>query len=118
MPPNVPYIGTSIKCYVASPKSPLHPNRKHVEPVCFIATNASIPLFRAFWIRLGEKTQPLRLKLYGALSGLVVAAVMGLESVMHALNIPHVEGWWAPLLGGGICLGTGAAWQKWRKKRK
>ena len=50
------------------------------------------------------------------LSGIIITAAVSLEGVMHVVGIPHVEGWWIPLIGGGS-LATLSIWlQKWRKE--
>ena len=70
------------------------------------------------WFRewAAEKLIWLCLEMHRMISGLVMAAVIGSEGFMHILNIPHVEGWWIPLLSGGTAVTFGAWFQKWRKE--
>lgn len=49
-------------------------------------------------------------------SMLAMMGVVWIEAAMHLLNIPHVEGWWVPVLGGGGFLSASMAWL--RSKRK
>ena len=52
------------------------------------------------------------------ISGLLVDGELGIDGLMHMLNIHHMEGWWIPVVGGGA-VATGAnAWiRSWRKPR-
>jgi hypothetical protein len=51
------------------------------------------------------------------LSTLLMLGVMGVEAAMHFLNIPHLEGWWMPIIGGGAFASVIASFvQKWRRK--
>lgn len=34
-------------------------------------------------------------------SALFMLSMVGIDAAMHVLNIPHMEGWWLPLVGGG-----------------
>ena len=57
-------------------------------------------------------------RLYRWLSAVLFALAMSAESVMHSLGIPHVEGWWMPLLGSSVAVGAmGAYWHRARAKR-
>lgn len=40
-------------------------------------------------------------ELHRWLTALLAAVVMGAEGFMHVLGIPHIEGWWIPMLGSG-----------------
>ncbi|NBX03510.1 MAG: hypothetical protein EBR02_05535 [Alphaproteobacteria bacterium] len=50
------------------------------------------------------------------LSFLLMLLVVSSEWILHALNLPHVEGWWVPLMGSGAFASTAAGWlYKWKK---
>jgi hypothetical protein len=53
---------------------------------------------------------------------LIVPFVACAEWLMHALNIPHIEGWWVVMLEGGVAItGAGAVsalYQKMIKLKK
>lgn len=52
------------------------------------------------------------------LSAIFLSALFGLESLLHVLGIPHMEGWWIPLLGSGALFSAIAIWfGKWKRKR-
>jgi hypothetical protein len=40
-------------------------------------------------------------KIHRWLSMLLVIAALGADGLLHLFSIPHVEGWWLPLLGSG-----------------
>lgn len=50
------------------------------------------------------------------LSALAMLAVVWAEATMHLFNIPHMEGWWVPLLGGGFISGV-VGWVKGYRTR-
>lgn len=56
-----------------------------------------IPFY--FW--LVEKIIWLSQEIYRFISTIIMFFILGIEGAMHFLNIPHVEGWWIPLLSGG-----------------
>ena len=56
-------------------------------------------------------------KMYRWLSAALVSLALGFDGIMHLLNIPHVEGWWLPLCGGGAALGGTMVWWEKRKKK-
>lgn len=63
---------------------------------------------RILW--LGEK-------LHRWMSALAMLGVVWAEATMHILSIPHMEGWWMPILGGSsVFTGVLACLNKWRKK--
>ena len=42
--------------------------------------------------------------------------VVIIDGSMHLFNIPHMEGWWLPLLGGSTLISSLGAWlHHWRK---
>jgi hypothetical protein len=50
-------------------------------------------------------------------SALMLMAAIVIDSSMHLLSIPHMEGWWLPLLGGSAFMTGITAWfYQWRKK--
>lgn len=55
-------------------------------------------------------------RMYRWISMLTVLGVIWMEAAMHMLNIPHVEGWWMPIIGGGSALSASMAWRKIKRK--
>ena len=50
------------------------------------------------------------------LTALLTAVVMGAEGFMHALGIPHLEGWWIPVLSSGaVASAIAMCFQKLKK---
>lgn len=70
------------------------------------------------WFRewAAQKLLWLCLEIHRLASALAMAALVGAEGFMHAFSIPHVEGWWIPLLSGGIAATIGA-WMHQSKKK-
>lgn len=56
--------------------------------------------------------------IYRLASLLMLVTVGGLEGLMHILSIPHMEGWWIPLLGSSALMGGMVAWFKSFKSRR
>ncbi len=57
-------------------------------------------------------------KIYRAVSFILMLGVLFSESVLHLLNVPHVEGWWIPILGSSVFATATAAWiYKFRKDK-
>ena len=57
-------------------------------------------------------------KLHRWISALAMLAVVWAEGTMHILSIPHMEGWWVPILGGGSLFTSMATYLgKWRKSK-
>lgn len=71
------------------------------------------------WFRewAARKLVWLFMEIHRLVSTLVMAAVIGAEGLMHFFSIPHAEGWWIPLLGGGVAATANAWLQRWRKKQ-
>ena len=69
------------------------------------------------WFRewLSQKILWMCAKAHRLASALIMAAVVGSEGLMHTLNIPHLEGWWIPLMSGGAAAAISAWLSKWRK---
>ena len=52
-------------------------------------------------------------------SALMMMGVVIVDTSMHLLSIPHIEGWWLPMFGGSAFItGMGAWLNQWRKKPK
>ena len=57
-------------------------------------------------------------EMHRIVSALLVMAALGVDGLMHAFSIPHMEGWWLPLLGSGALASAIAGWlQKFRARR-
>ncbi|MEZ5647687.1 MAG: hypothetical protein R3E60_01775 [Alphaproteobacteria bacterium] len=50
------------------------------------------------------------------ISSLAIAAVIGAEGFMHMFTIPHLEGWWIPVLSGSTAATFGAWFYKCKKE--
>ena len=51
------------------------------------------------------------------LSSLLIMGIVGIEMVLHLLNVPHLEGWWLPIFSGSAAFTGVLAWiHKLRKK--
>ncbi len=85
------------------------------EGVLFIALAVLLAWFRDW---AAHRLVWLCLEIHRLISTLITAAVIGAEGFMHIFGIPHVEGWWIPLLSGGAAATIGAWLQHWRKKPK
>jgi hypothetical protein len=72
--------------------------------LCFVVALA--------WFRAAAAQLLLRatLKITHGLSALIVVLAMSSEGFMHALSIPHVEGWWLPLIGSGALATYLSVW--------
>jgi len=70
------------------------------------------------WFRewAARKLVWLFMEIHRLISTLVMAAVIGAEGFMHAFSIPHIEGWWIPLVSGGAAATLGAWFRISRKK--
>jgi hypothetical protein len=56
-------------------------------------------------------------KLHRWTSALTMLGVVGVDASLHILSIPHIEGWWVPILGGSsVITGVLAYLSKWRHK--
>jgi hypothetical protein len=55
-------------------------------------------------------------RLHRWVAALVMVCVLWAEGTMHLINVPHLEGWWMPILGSGVCTGVLAYLTKWWKK--
>ena len=69
------------------------------------------------WRWLLQSIVKVATKIHGALSALVLLFALSSESVLHALNIPHVEGLWLTLVGGGAVATSLALWLHKHKPR-
>lgn len=50
-------------------------------------------------------------------SALMMMGVVIIDGSMHLLSIPHMEGWWLPILGGSAFITGMSVWlHQWRKK--
>ena len=58
----------------------------------------------------------LGLRLHRWLSALSLLLALGADGLLHVLYIPHAEGWWIPLVGGGAAASALGAWFKKEKK--
>ena len=71
------------------------------------------------WFRewLAHRLVWIFMEIHRLISALLIMAVVGAEGFMHAFNIPHLEGWWIPLVGGGAAATAITSWlRKWKKK--
>ena len=50
-------------------------------------------------------------------TALLMSALLLADGGMHLLNIPHMEGWWLPLMGGSAVLGGIVTWLRQRFKK-
>jgi hypothetical protein len=56
-------------------------------------------------------------KLHRWLSALMMLGAIWIEATMHIFNIPHIEGWYMPIVGGSAFASAITVWiQKWKKK--
>jgi hypothetical protein len=51
------------------------------------------------------------------ISALLMLGVMGIEATMHFLSIPHIEGWWMPIIGSGAFASAITALVQKRKRK-
>ena len=49
-------------------------------------------------------------EIHRIISTLLMAGVIGIDAMMHVFNIPHMEGWWLPILGGSSLFSGAWAW--------
>jgi hypothetical protein len=70
------------------------------------------------WFRewAAHKLMWVCLEVHRLASALAMAAVIGAEGFMHIFSIPHIEGWWIPLVSGGTATAV-SAWIHKRKKK-
>lgn len=52
----------------------------------------------------------LVLEVYRRIATFIMLAVIGAEGFMHIFSLPHLEGWWAPLLGSSAIATAVTAW--------
>ncbi len=58
-------------------------------------------------------------EVYRLLSMALLFVALMIEGGLHLFHIPHVEGWWIPLIGGGAAASGAGAWawfRQWRKR--
>ncbi len=69
------------------------------------------------WFRewAAQKIVWIFLEMHRMISALTVAVALGAEGFMHSVGIPHMEGWWLPLLTGGATATLVAGMKKWKK---
>ena len=48
----------------------------------------------------------LSMQIHRWVSALVMLSVIGVDASMHVLNIPHMEGWWMPLIGSSGAISS------------
>lgn len=53
----------------------------------------------------------ISLQIHRWLSAMAMLGVLWVEAAMHMFNIPHMEGWWLPVVGGSFISST-VAWIK------
>ena len=83
-------------------------------PVLVMLALAMLVLAR----RLATRLLLLVHELHRLLSALLVMAALAIDGLMHLFNIPHMEGWWIPVVGSGAVLGSVMPWlRQWRKHR-
>ena len=73
------------------------------------------------WCRgwAAEKVMWLCKEIHRWASALMVLGALAIDGSMHLLGIPHIEGWWLPLLGSSAFITGMSAWlHGWRKKPK
>lgn len=99
-----------------------------VPPIYRLAHNTPFILYRGYialalagvlacahrWVI--NKILWLSVQIHRWLSALAMLSVVGIDATMHVLNIPHMEGWWIPLLGGSGLVSSSFLWLK-RKKQ-
>ena len=56
-------------------------------------------------------------EMHRIVSTLLLMAALGIDGLMHAFSIPHLEGWWLPVLGSGALASAITGWlQKLRRR--
>jgi hypothetical protein len=56
-------------------------------------------------------------KLHRVASAVMVMGFLAIDGGMHLFSIPHIEGWWLPVVSGGAFLTALTAWvQRTRNK--
>lgn len=96
---------------LAYTKSPLAPYYGHTLMILAIAL-AWFHQWAAHFLRWLGGT------LHRLLSSLLVIGALGLDATMHLFSIPHLEGWWLPLLSGSAIAGIGTWLHRHISKRR
>lgn len=77
-----------------------------------------LSLVLAFFFRSAvERLIWLAQEMHRIISALLVMAALGIDGLMHAFSIPHMEGWWLPLLGSGALATAIVGWLKKFRER-
>ncbi len=71
---------------------------------------AAALLLLVFYRRLVKRFSWLMEELHRAVSALLVMTALSIDGLMHAFSIPHMEGWWLPLLGSGALASAISGW--------
>ncbi len=95
-----------------------------VPPIYRIAHHAPFMVYRGY-VALGlaallvcahrwviGKMMWLSAQIYRWVSALTMLGVVGIDATMHLLNVPHMEGWWLPLIGGSGLISSSLLWLK------
>ena len=73
----------------------------HYEGQFLLALAATLVVFQRWMI---EKTLWVSQEIHRIASVLVMVWFIGIDAMMHVFNIPHIEGWWLPMVGGSAAL--------------
>ena len=84
----------------------LHPILTHQGPVLVVLAI----LLAWFHEWAARKLIWLFAELYRWISTAIMLGIMSVEAMMHIFSIPHLEGWWVPLLGGSAIITAVTAW--------
>ena len=56
-------------------------------------------------------------EIHRLVSALLMVSVIGIDVIMHAFSIPHMEGWWLPMFGGSAAASVITGWlQRFRQR--
>ncbi|MFN5351847.1 MAG: hypothetical protein ACK5BE_04445 [Alphaproteobacteria bacterium] len=71
-----------------------------------------------FYRWLVNKIIWLSQEVYRLVSAIIMVLMVGIEGALHFFSIPHIEGWWIPMLGGGLITTVVAYFHKLKSKIK
>ena len=69
---------------------------------------SAVSFIRKFWWYSVDKVSY-------AWSAIIVSLALGADTLMHVLNVPHIEGWWIPVVSGSSAFAGLRVW--FRRKR-